>query len=142
MLTRMQFFFFDAVSHLVTSCVGCESTPFPDSSSLPSLFVESPWLTKCVDAVFLIVSEIQIFKGYFTRNWPLLAPSSGLVTLGCAMIVLGVSILGNLNKEATSQESLGFAFWRIVISGGILVAILGLLNIVAVSLFPPAFPSS
>lgn len=102
-----KFFFFDAVSHLVTSLVG----------------------------VFLITSEIQLFKGYFARNWPLLAPDSGLVTLGSAMVVLGVSILGNLNKEATSQESLGTAFWRIVISAGILVALLGLLNIVASFIF-------
>lgn len=49
------------------------------------------------------------------------------------MVVLGVSVLGNLNKQATSQESLGTPFWRIVIGGGILVAILGLLNIIAVS---------
>jgi hypothetical protein len=49
------------------------------------------------------------------------------------MIALGVSTLGNLNKEATSQQSLGTAFWRIVIAGGILVAILGILNIIVVS---------
>ena len=70
---------------------------------------------------------------YFTKNWPLLGPLSGLVTLGSTMIVVGVSILGNLNKQATSQESLGYAFWRIVIAAGILVAILGFLNIAAVS---------
>lgn len=89
--------------------------------------------------MFLITSEFQLFKGYFTRNWPLLAPDAGLVTLGFAMVVLGVSILGNLNKEATSQESLGTAFWRIVISAGILVALLGILNILAVSTVAPSF---
>lgn len=83
--------------------------------------------------VFLVVSELPLFKSYFAKNWPLLSQSSGLVTLGVAMIVLGVSILGNLNKQATSQESLGTAFWRIVISAGILVSILGFLNIIAVS---------
>ena len=50
------------------------------------------------------------------------------------MIVLGVSILGNMNKQATSQASLGLPYWRIVISTGILVAILGILNVIAVSL--------
>ena len=49
------------------------------------------------------------------------------------MMVLGVSILGNMKKQATSQESLGLSYWRIVISAGILVAILGILNVVAVS---------
>ncbi|KAI9789687.1 MAG: hypothetical protein M1816_005862 [Peltula sp. TS41687] len=102
-----KFFFFDAVSHLITSFVG----------------------------IFLIVSELPLFKSYYTKNWPLLSQSSGLVTLGAAMVVLGVSILGNLNKEATSQESLGTAFWRIVISSGVLVSLLGFLNIIASFIF-------
>lgn len=83
--------------------------------------------------VFLLVSELSLFRGFFARNWPLLSPAHGFVTLALAMIVLGVNMLGNLNKEATSQESLGLAFWRIVISSGILVFILGWLNLVAVS---------
>lgn len=62
--------------------------------------------------------------------------SSGFVTLGVFMIVVGVSILGNLNKEATSQESLGLPFWRIVISSGIIAVVLGVVNIVVVSPFP------
>ena len=49
------------------------------------------------------------------------------------MVILGVSILGNLNKEATSQESLGLAFWRIVIASGIIVIVVGAANIVLVS---------
>ena len=52
--------------------------------------------------------------------------------LGFAMIFLGNSILGNLNKEATSQESLGMAFWRLVIASGIIVLVLGPINILAV----------
>ena len=47
------------------------------------------------------------------------------------MIVLGVSILGNLNKEATSEDSLGTPFWRIVIASGIVVCILGTVNVFA-----------
>lgn len=50
------------------------------------------------------------------------------------MVVLGVSTLGNLNKEATSQESLGLAFWRIVISSGIVIIIIGVINVVVVCL--------
>lgn len=83
--------------------------------------------------VFLIVSEFPLFRSYFVRNWPLLSPNSGFVTLGVAMIILGVSILGNLNKEATSEGSLGLAFWRIVISSGIVVIILGFINVASVS---------
>lgn len=57
------------------------------------------------------------------------------------MIVLGVFILGNLNKEATSEESLGKSFWQIVISSGILVVILGVVNLFAVSNHPSPVPS-
>lgn len=51
------------------------------------------------------------------------------------MIIVGVSVLGNLNKEATSQKSLGTSYWRIVISSGILVLILGVANIFASYIF-------
>ncbi|KAI9829038.1 MAG: hypothetical protein M1832_000061 [Thelocarpon impressellum] len=96
-----KFFFFDAISHVITSCI----------------------------SMFLVVSELTLFKSYYARNWPLFSPKSGFVTLGLAMIIVGVSILGNLNKQATSQESLGLAFWRIVIASGIIVAVLGFANI-------------
>ncbi|MCJ1361563.1 hypothetical protein MMC16_000663 [Acarospora aff. strigata] len=102
-----KFFFFDGTSHVITSSTG----------------------------IFLIVSEFPLFRSYFIRNWPLLSPNSGFVTLGVAMIILGVSILGHLNKEATSQESLGLAFWRIVISSGIVVIVLGFINIVCSYIF-------
>lgn len=52
--------------------------------------------------------------------------------LGVAMISLGNSILGNLNKNATSQESLGLPFWRLVIASGIIVLVMGFVNILAV----------
>jgi hypothetical protein len=55
--------------------------------------------------------------------------------LGVTMTLLGNAILGNLNKEATSQESLGLAFWRIVIASGIVVIVMGVVNIFAVSEF-------
>ena len=88
----------------------------------------------------LIVTELPLFRGYFSRNWPLLSQSSGLVTLGVLMIIVGVSILGNLNKEATSQQSLGLSFWQIVISSGVVIVILGVANIVAVSFPVPSAP--
>lgn len=53
--------------------------------------------------------------------------------LGIAMIFLGNSVLGNLNKHATSQDSLGLPFWRLVIASGIVVFVMGFVNIVAVS---------
>jgi hypothetical protein len=49
------------------------------------------------------------------------------------MLILGFNILGNLNKGATSEESMGMPLWRIVIASGILTAIMGITNIIAVS---------
>jgi hypothetical protein len=54
--------------------------------------------------------------------------------LGAAMLLLGNNVLGNLNKQATSQKSLGLAFWRIVIAAGIVVIIMGTINLFAVSI--------
>src|SRR5438876_7948702 len=89
---------------------------------------------------FLIVSELPIFKNYFSRDWPLLSSTSGFVCLGASMVILGVTILANLNKQAISPATLGLSFWRIVISSGILVSVLGFMNIIAVGY--PAFHNS
>ena len=51
------------------------------------------------------------------------------------MVVLGINLLGNLNKKATSQKSIGLAFWRIVIGSGIVIFILGWVNFVASYVF-------
>jgi hypothetical protein len=50
------------------------------------------------------------------------------------MVVLGVSVLGDLNNEKFSQESMGLAFWRIVASAGFLAMIMGVVNFVVVRL--------
>ena len=71
---------------------------------------------------------------------PLLSPEHGFVTLSLALFVLGIDLLAKLNHDTDTQSALGLPFWRIVIGAGILVAILGLLNIIAVS--PPSLPRS
>jgi hypothetical protein len=102
---QTQFFFFDACSHVITAVAG----------------------------LFLIISECSLFRNFFARNWPLLSPSHGFVTLGCAMIAIGLNMLGNMNKEATSQKSLGMPFWRLLVASGILSIVIGFFNVVAVS---------
>lgn len=102
-----KFFFFDALSHVLTAITG----------------------------MFLLASELSLFRGYYARNWPLLSPAHGFVTLALAMIVLGINMLGNLNKPATSQKSLGLAFWRIVIASGIIVFFMGWVNLIASYVF-------
>lgn len=49
------------------------------------------------------------------------------------MMVLGLNMLGNMNKEATSQKSLGLPFWRLLVASGILAIVIGAANVVAVS---------
>ena len=85
--------------------------------------------------VFLLASELSLFRAYYARNWPLLSPAHGFVSLALAMIVLGVNMLGNLNKKATSKQSLGLAFWRVVIGSGIVIFILGFINLIASYVF-------
>ena len=125
-----KFFFFDAISHVVTAILSSKCTLLLRIQVLKT----TAWLTN--PSAFLIVTETSLCRKYIAKNWPLFSPSHGLVTLGITMIVVGVSILGNLNKSATSQKSLGTSFWRIVIAGGILLVVLGAVNIAAVS-FPP-----
>ena len=84
-------------------------------------------------AAFLILTELPLFKKYFAQNWPLFSHKSGFVMLGCAMLLIGNGLLGNLNKPATSQKNLGLPFWRIVIAAGIVVIVMGAINIFAVS---------
>jgi hypothetical protein len=106
-LKTSSFFFFDGSSHFVTSVL----------------------------AVFLIVSECNLFKGYYAKNWPNFSSKAGFVPLGLAMVVLGLFTLGNLNKQATSVENLGLALWRIVISAGVLSSVIGVANIIATFIF-------
>ncbi|KAH9810073.1 hypothetical protein Tdes44962_MAKER01045 [Teratosphaeria destructans] len=102
-----KFFFFDAVTHVLTAIMG----------------------------MFLMTSEMSLFRGYFARSWPLLSPSHGFVSLALTMIALGITMLANLNKDATSQKSLGMPFWRMVIASGIVIFILGFVNLIASYVF-------
>ncbi|KAF2671264.1 hypothetical protein BT63DRAFT_211671 [Microthyrium microscopicum] len=108
--TVSKFFFFDAATHIISA----------------------------ISSMFLVLSESSFFKDFFARNWPILSPSHGFNFLGFAMIVLGNNMLGNLNKEATSQKSLGLPFWRLVIGSGIVVFIFGFVNIIANYVFRDA----
>ena len=83
----------------------------------------------------LIITEIGLFKRYIANNWPLLGINSGFVTLGVLMLIVGVSTLGNLNKTATSEKSLGSQYWSLVIAAGILICIMGIVNMFANYMF-------
>ena len=118
-----------------SSSLTLSATPSQHRSAVITVYSPNLPISLTLSA-FLIISEVSMFRTYFARHWPLLSPAHGFVTLGLAMLVLGANMLGNLNKQATSQETMGLAFWRIVIGSGILVLILGFLNICAVSNSP------
>jgi hypothetical protein len=119
-------FFFDALGHVITAITS-------STYRITIFCIHQP--TNRFSPVFLIVSELCLFPVYFERCWPLLSPRHGFVTLAIAMIVIGITVMGNLNKETGSQEHLGLAFWQVVISSGILVFILGHFNLLATFIF-------
>ena len=86
-------------------------------------------------AVFLSISEVGLFKKFYTRNWPVLSPSHSLAWLGVAMIMVGCDVLGNLNKQVYSISNLGLPIWRMVLAAGILSIIFGFLNIIVSIIF-------
>jgi hypothetical protein len=51
------------------------------------------------------------------------------------MMVIGLNLLGNMNKQATSQKSLGMPFWRLLVAAGCLSIVIGFFNVVAVSFY-------
>ncbi|KAL3300488.1 hypothetical protein RB213_014056 [Colletotrichum asianum] len=106
-ILKGNFAFFDSVSHFFTFCI----------------------------AVFLIVSELPVFEGYFQRNWPVLSLNHGLSWLGIAMIVMGCQVLANTSEPAFSAETLGLPLWRLILASGILAITFGFFNIISAIIF-------
>lgn len=101
------FFFFEAVSHAITIIV----------------------------SITLIVTELPFFEKFFSRFLPQFGQAASFVPLSLVMLIMGVSVLGNLNNDDYSASSLGMPFWRIVASGGIMAMTMGILNLMASFIF-------
>ena len=86
-------------------------------------------------SVFLVISEVNLFKNYFESNWPVLSPSHSLAWLGLALVIIGCQIMGDLVKPAYSQENLGLPVWRLIISSAILSITFGVFNMAASVIF-------
>lgn len=86
-------------------------------------------------AVFLAISEFNLFKNYFENNWPVLSPSHSLAWLGLVMVIVGCQVLSNLNKNVYSSENLGMPIWRLVLASGILAITFGFFNMIASVIF-------
>ncbi|KAH8697271.1 hypothetical protein BGW36DRAFT_378347 [Talaromyces proteolyticus] len=101
------FFFFEAVNHVVTAVL----------------------------SIFLILSELPILDDFFTRRCPQLSNTAGFAPLALVMVVLGVSVVGNLNNNDYSEKELGMSFWQVVASAGILSMTMGIVNFIASFIF-------
>lgn len=86
-------------------------------------------------AVFLAISELNIFQRYFRDNWPVFSVSHSLAWLGVLMVMLGCEVLANLDKDKYSQKNLTLPLWRLVVASGILAIAFGFFNIVASVIF-------
>ncbi|GJD02028.1 hypothetical protein ColKHC_10853 [Colletotrichum higginsianum] len=86
-------------------------------------------------AVFLIVSELNIFRTYFERSWPVLSCEHGLSWLGIAMIVMGCQVLANTTDPTFSAETIGLPLWRLILASGILAITFGFFNVISSIIF-------
>jgi len=86
-------------------------------------------------AIFLTISEVNLFTAYFVNNWPVLSPTHSLAWLGLALVIIGCSIMGDLVKPAYSQENLGLPIWRLVIASAILSITFGISNMLLSVIF-------
>ncbi|TDZ65965.1 hypothetical protein CTRI78_v003333 [Colletotrichum trifolii] len=106
-ILKHHFAFFDSASHFFTFCI----------------------------AIFLMFSELNLFRGYFERNWPVLSCEHGLSWLGISMVVMGCQVLGNITEDTYSQETIGLPLWRLILASGILVITFGFFNIICSIVF-------
>ncbi|KAK4135572.1 hypothetical protein BT67DRAFT_433056 [Trichocladium antarcticum] len=88
-------------------------------------------------AILLFVSELNLrwFASWYERNWPVLCPGHSFAWLGVALVIIGCQILGDLVKPAYSTETIGLAFWRVIVAAGILSLTFGFFNIIASIVF-------
>ncbi|KAG5997385.1 hypothetical protein E4U52_004376 [Claviceps spartinae] len=91
-------------------------------------------------SVFLIVSELPFgpMKQYFRQTWPVLSDFHGHLWYGLAMVVIGCTVLGNLNQPANDKENLGDHFYQLVLASSILSLILGFLYILGSAIWRDA----
>lgn len=127
------YFFFEAVSHAITIIISSKS--FQRLHPCQRLILSHRKLT--YNPVFLIVTELPVFENFFNRHVPQLGKTASFVPLSLIMMIMGVSLLGNLNNNDYSVDAMGLPFWRIVASAGILAMTMGILNFMAVRISFP-----
>ena len=120
-----KFFFFDAVTHVLTAITSSKCCHYEGQT----------WTLLTITQCSSCFKNSRSFVASTLATGHCSVRLTASFTLALAMVVLGINMLGNLNKEALSQESLGLAFWRVVISAGIIIFIMGWINLVASYVF-------
>jgi hypothetical protein len=75
---------------------------------------------------------VPVFENFFIRFAPQLSKSATFVPLSLIMMIMGVSLLGNLNNKDYSVDNMGMPAWRVVASAGIMAMTMGIFNFMAV----------
>ncbi|KAK3386936.1 hypothetical protein B0H63DRAFT_521016 [Podospora didyma] len=86
-------------------------------------------------SIFLVISELGLFKTYFEKHWPVLSPGHSLMWLGFSVLVIGCEMLADTVKPAYTEANLGQAMYRLVLSAGILAVIMGVFNLLCSVIF-------
>ncbi|KAG5297626.1 hypothetical protein I7I48_06794 [Histoplasma ohiense] len=82
-----------------------------------------------VISFFLITSEVAFFEDWFLEYWGLFGKHSSFLALGIAMILLGISTIGCLNRADMNKDAIGSTFWQLVLGAGIISIVFGFVNI-------------
>ncbi|KLJ10144.1 hypothetical protein EMPG_14457 [Blastomyces silverae] len=80
-------------------------------------------------SMFLIISEVGFFEAWFREYWGCFGRHSSFLALGIAMVLLGISTIGCLNREDLNKDTIGFTFWQLVLGAGIITIVFGFINI-------------
>ncbi|KPI38395.1 uncharacterized protein AB675_12080 [Cyphellophora attinorum] len=100
-----------------------------------SFFAALSHVLRILVSVFLIISELNLFKAYFSRNWPLFSARHGFVMLGLMQLFLGITIFSELSHREARQAKLTMPFWRLTLAAGILMTIMSVINILCSYIF-------
>lgn len=100
-----------------------------------SFFAALSHVLRILVTLFLIITELNLFKPYFSRNWPLFSPRHGFVMLGLAQLFLGITVFSDLSRREARPAKLTMPFWRLTLAAGILMVVMAFINILCSYVF-------
>ncbi|OJD11773.1 hypothetical protein AJ78_07518 [Emergomyces pasteurianus Ep9510] len=86
-------------------------------------------------SIFLIISEVGFFEAWFHEYWGCFGRHSSFLALGVAMVLLGISTIGCLNRKDMNKDAIGLTFWQLVLGAGVIAIVFGFVNIVVTFIY-------